>query len=93
MILRRCGAGANRSAFTSPTDVLVFLCGHDLFDQNPRWADFKDGRLAAPRPGGTPGRIGAVPRAYPERYRTTAAPAPNRGRVPNEPKTQVQFGI
>ncbi len=37
------------------------------------------------------GRIGAgVPRSYPERYRTTAAPAANRERVPDEPTTQVQ---
>jgi hypothetical protein len=42
-----------------------------------------------------PCRIGAVPRVYPERYRTAAAPAPNRDRVSNEPKAQVLsvFGL
>ena len=40
-----------------------------------------------PRPAElTPGT-----RAYPERYRTTAAPAPKRERVLNEPKAQVQL--
>ena len=42
-----------------------------------------------PRPAElTPGT-----RAYPERYRTTAAPAPNRERAPNELKTQVQLAF
>jgi hypothetical protein len=47
-------------------------------------------RVTAPQPNWR-----AVPRAYPERYPTTAAPAPNRERVSNESKTQVPlvFGL